>query len=338
MTTEPVSEETGKKRSPALLIIGIAVVLLVIAAVAVVAVTNAASQQRRDSLSLLKEDHLTELVDARTKLQPAANAYLAAYKEARNAPGSQEEAEKNSTKEREEFHQAADSARTALTNLQSGHDSADDGLGVAVTHLGDSYQDYINYMEGLVDSYPQFEGLFRKDGPGCDGLFVGSKAESLRERQTLLGQAAAPCKEAANQLKQSKNVAYVEFARTFNNKVEQLESHAETTAVSEENYQEFVQLKDQLVQKTDDATARNASDEELLKIADEAKVLNTRIKNNRSEFDFAAKRYLAGVKEMPTLVEEVFSKDMAAGVKHYDSVLSLRVQVLKDAIDAELAE
>ncbi|WP_235036239.1 hypothetical protein [Arthrobacter sp. 18067] len=334
----PSQQPAPRKRKLALILISSVVVLLVIAAAAVVTVTQISGQQRKESLQLLKEGQLTALVDSRAKLQPAANEYLAAYKKARNAPASQEEAEKNSQKERGEFQKAADEARSALQKVQSAHESRADGIGVAIGQLEDSYEGFIDHMEGLVESYPQFEGLFRADGAGCNGLFVGSKAATLRERQTLLGQAAAPCREAADQLKQSKNVAYVEFARTFDNRVGQLESNAEVTAKSEENYNEFVQLKDQLVQKTNEATARNASDEELLKIADEAKALNTRIKNNRSEFDFAAKRYLSGVKDMPVLVEEVFSKKIAAEIKSYDAVIPLRVQILKDAVDVELVE
>ncbi|WP_024819817.1 hypothetical protein [Arthrobacter sp. 31Y] len=335
MTMEPVRS----KRRPVLIALAIAVVLAVVASVVVIALTNFAGQQRRESLALLKDERLNGLVEARDKIQPAVNAYLAAYKKARNVPASREEAEKNSAKERDDFQQAINSARTALSAVQTGNGSSEEaeGIGVAVAQLGDSYQAYLDSMEGLVESYPQFEGLFREDGAGCSGLFVGSKAANLRERQTLLGQAAVPCREAVNQLKQSKNISYVEFARTLDNEIAQLESHAETTAKSEENYNEFVRLKDEYVKKADDATARNASEEELLKIADEVKAFNTRIKNNRSEFDFAAKRYLNGVKEMPTLVEEVFSKNVAAQIKHHDTVIPLRVQVLKDAIDAELA-
>ncbi|PRB42721.1 hypothetical protein CQ020_09025 [Arthrobacter sp. MYb23] len=335
MTMEPVRS----KRRPVLIALAIAVVLAVVASVVVIALTNFAGQQRRESLTLLKDERLNALVEARDKIQPAANAYLAAYKKARNVPATREEAEKNSAKERDDFQQAINSARSALSAVQTGNGSSEEaeGIGVAAAQLGDSYQAYLDSMEGLVESYAQFEGLFREDGAGCNGLFVGSKAANLRERQTLLGQAAVPCREAVNQLKQSKNISYVEFARTLDNEIAQLESHAETTAKSEENYNEFVRLKDEYVKKADDATARNASEEELLKIADEVKAFNTRIKNNRSEFDFAAKRYLNGVKEMPTLVEEVFSKNVAAQIKHHDTVIPLRVQVLKDAIDAELA-
>ncbi|WP_091465734.1 hypothetical protein [Paenarthrobacter nitroguajacolicus] len=335
MTIEPVRS----KRRPVLIAISIAVVVAVVASVVVIALTNFAGQQRRESLALLKDERLTALVEARGKIQPAVNAYLAAYKKARNAPASREEAEKNSVKERDEFQQAVNSARTTLNDVQTGYGAGEeaDGIGVAAAQLGDSYQAYLDSMEGLVESYPLFEGLFREDA-GCSGLFVGSKAANLRERQTLLTQAAVPCREAVNQLKQSKNVSYVEFARTLDNEIAQLESHAETTAKSEENYNEFVRLKDEYVKKVDDATARNAPEAEYLKIADELKALNTRIKNNRSEFDFAAKRYLNGVKDMPTLVEDVFSKNVSAQIKHHDTVIPVRVQVLKDAIDAELAE
>lgn len=327
-----------KKRRPALLIICIGLVLLLLASAAVVAVTHFAEQQRKQSLALLKDDRLTALVDARSKLQPAADAYFAAYKKARNAPSSREDAEQNSAKEREKFQQVADSARTALKGLKADPEVSEGDINVAAAQLEGSYLGFVDFMEGMVNSFAQFEGLFRDDGGDCNDLFVGSKASNLRERQKLLGQAATPCLEAANELKQSKNVIYVEFARAFNNRVVQLQSNAEVTAKSEENYTEFEKLKDQLVQKADEATAKGASDDELLKIADEAKALDGRINNSRADFDFAAKRYLTGVKEMPVLVGDVFSKNIAAEIKHYDSVIPIRVQVLKDVIDVEMAE
>lgn len=342
MTMEQPDTTTAparRKRNPALLIIGIAVALLVIAAGTIVGVTHFAGEQRKESLSLLKDDRLNALSDARAKVSPAVNAYLAAYKEARNAPASRADAEKASQKQRDEFRQASDAARAALQDVKSSHGSGEDPVGVALQQLVESHEGYFDYMEGLVDSYPLFEGLFREgDEAGCNGLFVGSKAASLRERQTLLAQAAGPCRKAAGDLKQSKNAAYVEFARTFDNRVAELEAHAEVTAKSEESYTEFVRIKDEFETKLDDAEARNASDEEYRKIADEAKAVNAQIRANRSEFDFAADRYLDRVREMPDLVGDVFSKNVAADIKHFDAVIPLRVQVLKDVVDTELVE
>ncbi|WP_144662682.1 hypothetical protein [Paenarthrobacter nicotinovorans] len=329
----------ARPRRRAILAISIIVAVLVIAAAALVAVNQFSSQQKKESLASLKEDRLNALGDARNKIQPAVNAYLAAYKKARNTPVSRDQAVQDSQKEKEEFQQATTSARSALQEVKSGNDSGDNPVGVAVLQLVDSHERYFDYMEGLVESYPQFDGLFREDdAAGCNGLFVGSKAATLRERQTLLAQAAAPCRKAASELKQSKNNAYVEFARTFDKHVADLEARAEVTAAGEEKYAEFVRAKDELVKKADDAEARNAPSEEVLKIADEAKAVNARIRANRSEFDFAAKRYLSGVKEMPSLIENVFSKEVAADIKHFDSVIPARVQILKDSIDVQLVE
>ncbi len=153
MTIEPVRS----KRRPVLIAISIAVVVAVVASVVVIALTNFAGQQRRESLALIKDQRLTALVEARGgKIQPAVNAYLAAYKKARNAPASREEAEKNSVKERDEFQQAVISARTALNDVQTGYGAGEeaDGIGVAVAQLDDSYQAYLDSMEGLVESYP----------------------------------------------------------------------------------------------------------------------------------------------------------------------------------------
>lgn len=335
-TQDPISP-VRRRRNPALLVTILAVVVLLVATGTAVVLTNLAGQQKAESLTLLKGDRLDALSDARDKIQPAANAYLAAYKKARNAPSSREEAEQESQKEKDEFLRATESARAALSSLKATHGSSDDAVGTAVGQLVESHEDYFGYMEGLVGSYPQFEGLFREDdAAGCNGLFVGSKAANLRERQTLLTKAATPCRKAAGELKQSNNTAYEEFSRTFETRVAELETNAEATAKGEESYAEFVQLKDDFVKKADDAEARNAPAEEVQKIADDAKALNAKIRYNRSDFDFAAKRYLAGVKEMPALVENVFSKEVADDIKHYGAVIPLRVQILKDVVDAEL--
>ncbi len=335
ITPEPVR----KKRPAALLITAIAVVLLLLGSAAVIAVNHFAGQQRKESLALVKDNRIPALGDARGKVAPAANAYLAAYKKARNAPASREDAVQGSMKEYDEFQQAVQAGRAALDNVGSSLGSPGDAVGSASAQLKESHESYFTFMEGLVESYPQFEGLFREDdAAGCNGLFVGSKASTLRERQTLLAKAAAPCRQAAGELKESKNVAYVEFARTFENRVAELEKHAEATAKGEEGYNEFVKLKDEFVKKADDAETRNAPAGEVLKIADDAKAINAKIRANRNDFDFAAKRYLAGVKDMPNLVEQVFSKDVVAEIKRYDSVIPLREQILKDSIDVELVE
>lgn len=92
------------------------------------------------------------------------------------------------------------------------------------------------------------------------------------------------------------------------------------------------------MKKLADAEARNAPADEVLKIADDARELNSKIRANRSEFDFAAERYLDGVKGMPDLVDEVFTKNVTEDVKYYEAVIPLRVQLVKDVIDAELVE
>jgi hypothetical protein len=75
------------------------------------------------------------------------------------------------------------------------------------------------------------------------------------------------------------------------NRVNQLEIDGAATAKAEQSLGPFNASKDQLTQKVDDAYARNASEQELLAIADELKGMNDQIKASKSEFDFAAKRY-----------------------------------------------
>ena len=327
----------GKNRKGYIVLASVVVLLLLIATV-IVTVTNVTREQERDSLVQLKDGQLKTLLDARSKLPPAANAYLAAYKEAQNAGGTREKAEQDSTEERDTFKQAEASARDALGALKAGRGTGEDQVGDAVAQFEDSYLGFIDYMAGLVDSYPEYDALFRKGEEGCQGIFIGDRTSNLNERKDLLTKAAGVCRSATEKLGQSKNSTYAEYAGRVENRVKQLEVDAAATATAEQNVEAFTATKDQLVKKVDEATKRNAPDEELLAIADELKSLNQTITANRSEFDFAAKRYTKTVKEMPSLLEDVFSTHVPAEMKYYDSVVPMRLEVLKAVVDDELVE
>lgn len=327
----------GKGRKGFIVLVSVLVALLLIAAGAVT-VTNLARQQDRESLLLLKDEQIKTLVDARGKLQPAANAYLAAYKEAKNAGGTRETAEQDANEEREAFKQAEASARASMGTLKANRGVEEGQVSDAVTQFEDSHLGFVDYMAGLVDSYPQFDALFSEGGESCQGIFIGDRAANLNERKDLLTEAAGICRNATEELGQSKNPTYVEYARRVENRVKQLEADAAATAKGEQDVAAFTATKDQLVLKADEASARNAPAEELLDIADEAKSLNESIKANKSEFDFAAKRYTKTVKEMPSVLEAVFSTHVSAEMKYYGSVISLREDVLKAVIDDELVE
>lgn len=327
----------GKGRKGLVVLAGVIVLLLLIAS-AVVAVTNASRQQDRDSLLQLKDEQLKTLLDARGKLPPAVNTYIAAYKKAHLAAGSRDKAEQDSKKEHDEFKQAEASARNAMGTLNAGRGAGGGGVSDAIAQYEDSYLGFVDYMTGLVDSYPHYHTLFGESGESCQGIFIGSKATNLTERKTLLTEAAGVCRSATDKLGQSKNPTYAEYALRVENRVRLLEVDATSTAQAEDDIKAFTATKDQLVQKVEEATARKAPDAELLGLADEAKSLNKAIKASNSEFSFAAKRYTKTVKEMPSLLEDVFSKHVADEMKHFDSVIPLRSKVLEAVIDDLLVE
>ncbi|MDI3213272.1 hypothetical protein [Arthrobacter sp. AL12] len=327
----------GKNRKGFVLLAGVIVFLLMTAS-AIFAVTSASRQQDRDSLLQLKEEQLKTLLDARGKLPPAVNTYIAAYKKAHLAAGSRDKAEQDSKKEHGEFKQAEASARNAMGTLTAGRGVGGGKVSDAIAQYEDSYLGFVDYMTGLVDSYPQYQSLFGEGDASCQGIFVGNKAANLSERETLLTEAAGICRNATEELGQSQNSTYAEYAQRVENRVGLMELDATSTAKAEENLKAFTATKDQLVQKVDEATARKASAEELLGLADEAKSLNKTIKASKSEFDFAAKRYTKTVKEMPSLLEDVFSKHVAGEMKHFDSVIPLRSTVLEAVIDDLLVE
>ncbi|WP_309108627.1 hypothetical protein [Arthrobacter sp.] len=334
MTTNPIR---GKRPKIFLILAGVVVLLLLIAA-AFVTVTQVARQQERDSLVQLKNEQLVTLRDARSKLQPTLNAYLAAYKKAHLAAGSRDKAEQDSKKELEAFKEAEASAREAVRTITTSHGAEEGELSDAVAQFEDSYLGYVDYMAGLVDSYPQFHTLFGDSNDGCKGIFVGSPGDNLAERANLLIEAAGICRSATEKLGESKNPTYVDYALRVQNRVSQLEMDGAATAKAEQSLGPLNATLDQMKKKVDDAYARNASEQELLAIADELKGMNDQIKANKSEFDFAAKRYKKTVEEMPSLLEDVFSKHVPDEMKYFESVMPIRLAVLESVIDDALVE
>ena len=334
MTTNLIRRKSNKRF---LLVAGVIVLLLLIAS-AFVAVTQVARQQDRDSLVQLKNEQLVTLRDAQSKLQPAVNTYLAAYKKAQLAAGSREKAEQDSKKELDAFKEAEASAREAMRTVKAARGAEEGELKDAIAQFEDSYLGFVDYMAGLVDSYPQFQALFGEENEGCKGIFIGSRAANLTERATLLTEAAGICRSATEKLGESKNPTYVDYALRVKNRVSQLETDGAATAKAEQSLGPFNESKDQLTKKVDDANARNASAEELLAIADELKAMNDQIKANKSEFDFASKRYKKTVEAMPSLLEDVFSKHVPDEMKYFESVIPIRLAVLESVIDDALVE
>jgi hypothetical protein len=327
----------GKSNKSFLLVAGVIVLLLLIAS-AFVTATHVARQQDRDSLVQVKNEQLVTLRDAQGKLQPAVNTYLAAYKKAHLAAGTRDKAEQDSKEEHDAFKEAEASAREAVATLKAARGAEEGELRDAIAQFEDSYLGYVDYMAGLVDSYPQFLTLFGESNEGCKGIFVGSPGASLTERANLLTKAAGICRSATEKLGQAKNPTYADYALRVQNRVNQLEIDGAATAKAEQSLGPFNASKDQLTQKVNDAYARNASEQELLAIADELKAMNDQIKANKSEFDFAAKRYKKTVEEMPSLLEDVFSKHVPDEMKYFESVIPIRLAVLESVIDDAMVE
>jgi hypothetical protein len=327
----------GKSRKGFVVVASVVVLLLLIAS-AVVTVTNVARQQDRDGLLQLKNEQLGTLVDAKSKLPSAVNAYIEAYKKAHTAAGSRVKAEQDSKNEHDAFKQAEASARDAMASLKAGRGATEGELSDAIAQYEDSYLGFVDYMAGLVDSYPQFHALFGDSDESCQGIFIGSRATNMSERKNLLTEAAGICRSATEKLGQSKNSTYIDYARRVENRVSKLEVDSTATAQAAQNVQAFTSELNQLSQKADEALNRNVSEDELSRIHDEIRNLNSRIKVNRSELDYAGERYLKTVKEMPALLEDVFSKHVSAETKYYDSVNPIRAKVLEAVIDDALVE
>ena len=176
-----------KRPSKFVAIVGVVVTVLLIA-LAAVALTNVSKQQDRESLAHMKNEHLAALLVAKEKLPTAVDAYLAAYQKALNAEGSREKAERASKDELDAFTKAEASARLTMTKLRESRGAGHDDVRDAVAQFDDSYLGYVDYMAGLVVSYPQFSSLWGDDEAPCQGIFIGDKSSSLTERDELLSE------------------------------------------------------------------------------------------------------------------------------------------------------
>ena len=108
------------------------------------------------------------------------------------------------------------------------------------------------------------------------------------------------------------------------------------TEQAEREYKSFESEVAQYQKKVREATARNASDQELNKLTEEIKGVNARITESQAGFDFAAKRYVTTVKEMPTLYSDVYDKTVPAKLKNLGGLIDVRSKVLKLVVDNKL--
>lgn len=238
---------------------------------------------------------VTEVKKARDALTPAVNTYLAAYKTAYNESKSTKQATLDTKAEHDAFTQAASEATQAMTDLSKNRIANDSDAGKVVRQLQNDYQAEVTYYTGLVESYPEFTGLFAEGNQsGCSGVFVG-EADGLTERKKKLDAAAAKCFMSLESLKKSSNLTYVDYAKKIERRVTRLQSDIAETVKAEQNLKQYEVRAEEYRQQYAEATARGASEQEIQKLADELKVFNAQIADNKAGFDFASQNYLSTV-------------------------------------------
>ena len=313
----------------------VTIVFLVILSIAVVA--TALRKPGNEDFSYAKTA-VSDVTKTQEALPAAANDYFAAFSREFNATGSADKAKQNASKEYEAFAKAESSAMEAIKQLVDSKAANNGDVDQAIKQYTDVSTNQTNYYAGMIASYSSFKGLFGgPDGVGCSGVFIGS-TESLGERKDRLKKAAANCYPAIEKLKKSKNSAYVTYAFQMERRVKLLEQDAASIAKSEQQNNEFSKQLAVFEQKAADAKARNASEQEVLALANEIKAFNVKIKDNQADFDYSSKRYLATIKEFPTLAEAVFSDSISAKLKNLTSLSDVRLATLNLILDNQLLQ
>ena len=321
-----------RRKRGVLIAVGAVVVLITLIAVVLLVVR----QPSQKDYQRAKDTQIGDLTAARTALRPAVNEYLAAFKKAYNESDSPEQASAAAKPQYDAYQQAAQKARTAMRALEDNRVSNNTDTGTAVQQLTHDYDAEITYFTGLVESYPEYTVLFSNKQKQCSGIFVGATT-SLTDRKQKLDAAATSCYAALSKLKQSANTTYVDYAKKIERRVGQMQRYAATVVQTEKTNKDFEAQAAVFQQRYAEATARGASDDELYKLADEIKQFNVKIDENKAEFDYASSRYLSTVKEIPTLFENVYSKDVPAKLKNFEQLHDIRTKVLTLLLEGKLA-
>lgn len=326
--------EVSKLKSKRGILIGSVVLLILTTAVA--AIFFLVSQPNQKDYQLAKDSQLGDVTSARAALRPAVNEYLAAFKKAYNESGSPEQASRAAEPQHKAYKQAAEKATAAMQALKNNRVSNDRDTGAVVKQLQHDYDAEVTYFTSLVESYPEYTVLFSDKQQQCSGVFVGATT-SLTDRKQKLDTAAKSCYAALDALKKSANVTYVDYAKKIERRVGQLQRYAASIVQTERNNKDYEAQAAVFQQRVAEATARNASDDELNALTAEIKQLNAKIDENRAEFDYASSRYLSTVKELPTLFGDVYGKDVPAKIKNFEQLHDIRLKVVKILVEGRLA-
>lgn len=316
---------------------GRTIVLLVIVAVSALGAGLAylLTRPSQDDFQLAHTKQIGDATTAREALVPAVNEYLAAFKAAYNESKSAEQATQKAKPQLDAFKKAEADATDAISVLDESRIAFDGETGPALKQFGADYEAEVDFYAGLVASYADYTVLFATDANRCSGVFVG-ESDGLGDRKAKLDAAAKRCYAALDALKTSSNQAYADYARKVERRVKRLQADATTTVKAEQSLKQFEQRADDYQRQYDEAKARNASDEEVLKVADDLKAFNAEIAENKAAFDFAVKNYLDTVKDIPGLYSAVFDTDVPARQKYYDQLIGFRTSVLSLLIDSKL--
>ncbi len=323
--------DLSNKRNIIIAAVGL-VTLVVIIATAVLIMR----QPSQEDYTVANAEQLDALASTRKELSPSVNAYLASFKKAYNESKSADQASTAAKPEYDAYKKAESNATNAVATLHGNRAVNDNETGTAIRQLTDDYASEVAYFTSLVEQYPDYTVLFA-DKERCSGIFVGATS-SLTDRKQKLDAAANNCYTALDQLKKSNNVTYVDYAKKIERRVKQLQADSDVTAEAEVNLKKYEDQLAAFQKKYADATARNASKEELLALADEIKVVTADVNENKVQFDFAAKRYISNVEGIPTLFQNVYGTDVPAKLKSFNELYNLRTTVLKlvlqDKLDA----
>jgi len=312
-----------------------AVVGVFVAAAVIAGIVVLLNQPRESDYQALNDSQLKSVAQTRKELIPTLNKYLADYKAAYNATGSIQSASDRAKPSYEAFSKARTAATAAIKTVADNRTANDASAGSALALFADAHQAEVDYLSGLVEDYPRYTAIFARKEKLCSDIFIGETSD-LAERQQKLDQAVTDCYPALTKLQQSAHASYAPYAHKAERRIKKMQEYAASTAKAEREFTALTSEVEAYQKKVSEATARNASEQELNKLTAELKSVNARISESRTGFDFASKRYLSTVKEMPSLYSDVYDKDVPAKLKNLSKLIDVRTQVLQLVVDDKL--
>ena len=277
----------------------------------------------------VQDTYIKRIKETQSKLAPAANTYMDAFKKHEIETGSVMKAAEMAKSELNDFKAAEQNARDALDELLTSKVMNDRQFRDAAEMLVREYTERTDYFSGMANSYQDLNRLFGGESNDvCLDVFLGGTT-SMADRRDRLAAALGNCYDAVAVLKTSNNSTYVEYAKQTESRLKEMEGDAKVVAKSEADHAKFTAEAEQLKTQASTLQTGDGSSRELKEVLGKIEKLNQQISDSKASLTYSGDRYVADVKDLAPLYERVFSEDVPAKVKYFTAITDARLKALR---------